>query len=113
MKLVNMAMSKEKAAEQSPSTLAEPEMPRYAYGLRIELDDDALEKLGITGLPKVGTEMMITANVCVCAIGSSDSQEGDAESHVSLQITDMALGDEDEPKGKRSPAKALYGAGQE
>ena len=109
MKLVNMALSKEEAREMRPSTLAEPELPMYAYGLRLELDDDALEKLGITELPKVGDELMITAKVCVVSTSTSERQGGDEESRICLQITDLAIGDEDETPTPRSPAKALYG----
>jgi hypothetical protein len=102
-----MALSKEEAQESQPSTLAEPELPKYAYGLRLELDDDALEKLGITELPAVGETLMITAKVEVIGTSTNERQGGDEESCVSLQITHLAIGDENEPK-KRDPAKALY-----
>lgn len=109
MKLINLALSKEEAREMQPRTMAEPELPMYPYGLRIELDDDAIEKLGITELPKVGAEMMVTAKVCVVSTSTSERQGGDEECCVSLQITDLAIGDEDETPAKRNPVKALYG----
>lgn len=110
MKLINMAMSPEEAEEDSPSTLATKgaEGPKYPYGLQLHLDDDALEKLGLTEMPKVGSTLMLTAKVAVTGCGSSERQGGDEESYCDLQITDLAVGDENEPS-KRDPARALYG----
>ena len=48
MSLVNMKMSAEETKEYSG---VEMEAPQYPYGLSIDLDDGALEKLGITALP--------------------------------------------------------------
>ena len=109
MKLINMAMSAEEAREQYPTTLAteDAEGPKYPYGLRLTLDDDCLEKLGMTAMPKVGDKLMLTAMVEVVGTSTNERQGGDEESCVDLQITDLALGDEKEPT-KRDPAKALY-----
>lgn len=110
MKLINMAMSAEEAAEAYPTTLAteKAEGPKYPYGLCLHLDDDALEKLGITEMPKVGDKLMLTAMVEVVGTSTNERQGGDEESCVDLQITDLAVGDEDEPT-KGNPVKALYG----
>ena len=112
MKLINMAMSKEEAREYS-GTLATPEpndLPKYPYGLCLHLDDDALEKLGLSTMPKVGDTMMATVMLEVTGTSTNERQGGDEEACVDLQITAMALGDEDESTApaKRDPAKALY-----
>jgi hypothetical protein len=82
--------------------------PQYPYGLSIDLDDGSLEKLGITALPKVGTEMMVTARCVVKSISSYDTQGGEAESRVCLQITDMDIGQTENAQNDNR-ATMLYG----
>lgn len=95
MKLVNMAMSKEDAKKEYPSTMmcgeeSDNDLPKYPYGLTVCLCDEEMAKLGITDLPKVGEKM--TLNAVVEVIGVSKTQrQGIADSEVRLQITDMAL----------------------
>lgn len=90
MTMVNMRMSNEEAKEY-----AQPEAgdaPEYPYGLCLDLDDDALEKLGINSLPAVGAVMTITARVFVKSTSAYNTQGGESESRISLQITDMEIG---------------------
>lgn len=104
MALINMQMSKEEAKEYSQPT--ELDAPQYPYGLCIDLNDDSLEKLGLTQLPTVGSEMMIQAKVVVTSVSSNQTQGGEAEARASLQITDMELVGKDTSK---SAASKLYG----
>jgi len=90
MALINMKMSREESAEQM--TMCEGDRPEYPYGLSIDLDDGSMEKLNITALPKVGTEMMITAKCVVRSVSSNQYEGSDAESRMCLQITDMSVG---------------------
>ena len=101
MGLVNMKMSKEEAKEQSsPSASGAPE---YPYGLQLNLDDDAMEKLGIGDGMNVGDEVTITAKAKVTSKSGYQTMVGDAENSVGLQITDM------EVSGESSKAsKTLY-----
>lgn len=89
MAMVNMKMSTEVAKEWAEPTA--DDAPRYPYGLQLNLDDEALEKLGITQVPAVGTKMTLTAVVEVCSTSAYATQEGESEASVSLQITDMEL----------------------
>lgn len=107
MSLVNMKMSQEERGEYNGDKIAEPV---YPYSLSIDLDDGSMEKLGITALPKVGTEMMITAKVVVRSVSSNQYEGSDAESRMCLQITDMEIGGEAK---KQDKAKSLYGEGSE
>lgn len=105
MNLKNMKMS---AAETK--SMIEPmpskDTPRYPYGLNIHLEGEAMEKLGLENLPKVGTQMMLMALVNVESVSERDSQDGGKKQSMSIQITDMAL----EPKKeKKDLASALYG----
>ena len=93
MAMVNMKMSSEESKEYTAvDSVSEPDAPRYPYGLCIDLDDGSMEKLGIKDLPAVGTEMTIMAKVVVKSVSSNQYEGGDAESRMSLQITDMEVG---------------------
>lgn len=107
MSLVSMKMSQEEAQEQYGSS---PMMdaPEYPYGLTITLDEEALAKLGMPALPQVGQKMMITARVEVKSVSQYDSQGGEKEQTVCLQITDMEMSAD---RGGQEPEQALYGQG--
>lgn len=107
MSLVNMKMSAEEAKEQYGSSPVQ-DAPEYPYGLSIDLDEEALAKLGMPALPQVGQKMMITARVEVRSVSQFDSQGGDKEQRVCLQITDMELGAD---KAQAEPEQVLYGQG--
>lgn len=107
--MIDMSMSAAEAKEESgiPSTDSS-ELPKYPYGLAIDLDDSAMEKLGITELPDVGYVMQLTALVTVTRVSMNQAQDNDAENRMSLQITDMQL---DAPMMDNSARAAkLYGA---
>lgn len=91
-----MKMSKEEADEQygSPTKLADT--PEYPYGLEISLNDEAIAQLGLDPLPAVGKEMMIRARVKVSRTSAHETMGGEAEKCLSLQITDMAVEDEEQ-----------------
>lgn len=109
MALVNMKMAAEERGEYTGQAL-EVKEPSYPYGLSIDLDDGSMEKLGITALPKVGTEMMITAKVVVKSVSSNQYEGSDAESRMCLQITDMEVSGENK---KQDKAESLYGDNSE
>lgn len=88
MALINMKKSPER--EEMPGEI-EMDEPQYPYGLCLTLDKEQLDKLGITALPSVGTEMMINARAVVKSVSSYETQGGNDMS-VSLQITDMGIG---------------------
>ncbi len=65
--------------------------PDYPYGLCIHLDKDELDKLGMKELPKVGTEMPISAIVKVTRVSQSAVEGADEQTSIDLQITDMGI----------------------
>lgn len=109
--MINMQLSKAEAKEGCGASPADYDLPRFPYGLTLCLDDEVLEKLGITDLPKVGAVMLLQAQVTVTSVSSRATQEnkekGEAtestSSDVSLQITDMEL-----QGGARDLASQLY-----
>lgn len=104
--MVEMKMTKEDAKKRygEPSMIGDA--PEYPYGLRIDLDDSSMEKLGIDKLPEVGSTMMIMARVEVCCASESKSYSGETNRNVALQITEMQIGADSDKSDK---AKELYG----
>lgn len=101
--MVNMKMSSEEAKEQMEPTAADA--PQYPWGLCLDLDDDALTKLGITELPAVGARLSIQALVTVTRTGAYQTQGSEMECCLALQITDMEIGAAPETS---AAAKSLY-----
>lgn len=102
-----ISMKQEAEREEMPGEI-EYDEPMYPYGLCLHLGQEQLEKLGITALPAVGTEMTITAKVFVKGTSAYETQGG-KDMSMDLQITDMELGaSENAPTAERS-ATLLYG----
>lgn len=87
--LINMQMSAEEAQEQTQPTPADA--PKYPWGLCLDLDDETLTKLGLNGLPAVGTEVHLVAKAVVTRTSEYESQGNESEASMGLQITDMAI----------------------
>lgn len=105
MALINMKQQPKR--EEMPGVI-EADEPRYPYGLCISLGKEELEKLGITALPKVGGEMMITAKAVVKSTSAYDTQGEGTDMRVELQITDMDLGQTENAQNDNRASK-LYG----
>lgn len=75
----------------------------YPYGLILNLEEEQLAKLGLEGLPEVGTYLMVSARVEV--VGNSTRDNGDGVCRcLTLQVQEMSL---DKAKGKDA-AEVLY-----
>lgn len=73
----------------------------YPYGLRLNLDHETLEKLGIKELPKMGAKVNLEAIAEVVSVSSHANMEGEVENCICLQITDMEF-------KKTSMVKKIY-----
>lgn len=104
MTLQDMSLSADEAKEQNGLTADAGELPKFPYGLCLDLNDESLTKLGITTLPKVGEEVAITATAKVTRISAYEEQDG-AEQSLGLQITMMEV---DIPSQMKSAADRLY-----
>jgi len=108
MALTDMTLDPADAKEEAGIT---PDAPKYPYGLQICLNDEVLEKLGITQLPKVGSVMRIVADVKVTGTRSYEIQtekevgepDETSEQSVDLQITALEINDQS------NAASLLYG----
>lgn len=109
MNLKSMKITKEEAKSMMEPCSPDKDAPRYPWGLNIRLDDEAMSKLGLESLPKVGSKMVLMALVNVESISERDSQDGGKRQDMSIQITDMALEPHVEKKGEKEMAQSLYG----
>lgn len=101
----NIAMTPEEAKEYSGMSPAAGDEPKYPYGLNICLNDSTMKKIGMDKLPEVGTTVLIQALAVVSSVRQSQQQDGDKESGVDLQITDLEV-TPGEPK--KAAADVLY-----
>jgi len=85
-----MEMSKEEAKEYNNGPSPE-EAPKYPWGLCIQLNDESLKKLGVDKLPQAGTEVTIIAKAQVSRVSENQTQGGESEASMELQITDMTM----------------------
>jgi hypothetical protein len=106
-----MAMVNMKRAESERKDYAEVGMdsdgPDYPYGLCISLGKEELDKLGITSLPEVGTEMMVMAKGFVKSVSSHEYKGEGKHMSVEVQLTDVEVG---AAPASTNAADALYGA---
>lgn len=113
-KLVSMKLDPKKIEERNkPSSVITDDAPAYPYGLRVNLDEDSLDALGVSTLPKVGSTMYLGANVKVVSVSDNEHTSEGGETHrhrsVELQITEMGL-DGERAKEEPQTETALYGA---
>lgn len=109
MALVNMQQSPEEAKKNAICCDSDaPDQPRYPYGLELHLDEETLNKLGLTAPPAVGTTMMINAKVMVTSASQYQRQGGEKESSSCWQITDLECGSSATDQ-QANAASTLYG----
>lgn len=101
----NLTSMKRSESEMAKPYGLEMEDREYPWGLKVHLEDEDLEKLGIDMLPDVGGKRLMIARVEIVSASRHDTQDG-VDRSMSLQITDMKLR-EDEPE--RDPADVMYG----
>ena len=91
-----MDMKQSQRPEGSDTLGLEAKGPEYPYGLRLDLDFEAMKKLGLDQpLPTVGQTMEIKASVKIIAVRAVDGEENNTSAE--LQITDMEIVTEKEP----------------
>lgn len=101
MKLVNMKVDTAAMEKRYAEPSVAADRPMYPWGLSINLDTDALAKLGLTDdLPDVGSTMKLEARVDVVSVNENETAGGGKSCSVSLQITDLGLSTPKEPAEK-------------
>lgn len=116
MKLIDMH---HKPGEAGPSTMCTPcPSSEYPYGLRITLNEEQLEALGLE-MPTAGMSMHIEAHAVVTRASTEDPDaDGDIDYVcVELQLTQLGIEeaeseeeeDEDPVETRNEKARKLYG----
>lgn len=101
-----MKLPKSRRKEMEVAATAPGSAPAYPWGLQLQLDTEALKKLGIKDLPDVGAECVIHGVAKVTRVGESASEHDKGSKHVELQITKLGLAhDEDAKAFERGYAK--------
>ena len=109
MALINMQKPVER--EEMPGEIEKDE-PRYPYGLCISLEKEDMDKLGLSNLPKVGTEVSFMAKAVVKGTSAYETQGG-KDMSMDLQITDMEIGASDKAMTPQKSATMLYGGAED
>jgi hypothetical protein len=85
--LVDMKLTKKEAKDNEVAS----ESPRYPYGLKINLDDEELKKLGFDTLPDVGDEFIVVGVGPVTSVHEREDQDGTDRS-FSIQLEKLEVG---------------------
>ena len=110
--MVDLALTKEESDEASPVPATASDRPMYPWGLRINLCQDELEKLGLSDDDiKPGDMIHFHSMATVVSVSTNQTQDGDDHCSVALQITHMNAveneSDEDEEAEKEMNSKGL------
>ena len=119
MPMQDMAITpkQEKAAEVAIPSPLESSQPKYPYNLCLALCEDELQKLKMADLPAVGDMIHVMAMAKVTSV-STDERQGNegaptTERRVELQITHLAVENEDEETAETQRTEArrarMYG----
>jgi len=92
MALVDMKLSKKEVKKERDSFMGpESNGPKYPWGLSLDLNDEVLEKLGVSAKDfKVGEDVVIKAKAKIKRLGSNED-EADKRESIDLQITHLEV----------------------
>lgn len=90
MALVDLKRSKaEKKRDEMPGKIGGDD---YPYGLRVNLDHESLQKLGIDKLPAVGEKLHLHAHAHVVSAEERSTEGGKKHRSVGLELRKMQIG---------------------
>lgn len=93
--------------------IAVSEKPNYPYGLRLSLDQDTLEKLGLDpaeAVGNIGGYVMIHAMACIkyATVSAEESEkDGEPRARIELQIEEMCIDCDEEEEEEKKPVRTL------
>lgn len=107
-KMVSMARSPEKIKEDMPAAVAESiKAPVYPYGLCLSVCDEEVAKLKLSDA-QIGETIHIFAMAKVTSVSKRDDEDGGSH-RIELQITDMAVENEDRENAESDPVEKEQG----
>jgi len=107
MKMVSMKMTPKKGDKDSEVMPVGGGEDKYPWGLRLNLGDEELKKLGMKELPKVGQVLTMQCQVKVVGVRASETQQGE-DRNLELQVTDCGV-DMGGGMDMEKKASSLYG----
>ena len=87
-KLVDLKMTKKEKKESAPTAVSG--MPDYPWGTRLSLNDEALEKLGMKTLPRVGDKVQVTGVGVITSVSQHESEKRE-DRNVEIQIQQIGI----------------------
>jgi hypothetical protein len=87
-KLVDLKLTKKEKKESAPCAVSG--MPDYPWGTRLSLNDEALDKLGMKTLPRVGDKVSVTGVGVITSVSQHESEKRD-DRCVEIQIQQLAV----------------------
>lgn len=103
----DMELTAKERKEERPTILADDEGPKFPHGLRIHLNEQVIQKLGLKELPEPGAKKILLAKV-TCEEVASREEVGGLDRSITIQITGMGLTPANDDSKVRSAEKSLY-----
>jgi hypothetical protein len=92
MALVDMKLSKKESKEEVGIITTKSEGPRYPYGLSLDLNDESMDKLGLSAKSfSVGEEVVIKAKAKIKSLRMNQYEGEDKSDSMELQITKLEV----------------------
>ena len=88
-KLVDLKLDPAEQKEEIAETM--PEKPRYPWWSRLNIDNDDLEKLGLSADLAIGTKLNLVGEARVTGTSKRQNEDGTDYECLDVQITRMAL----------------------
>jgi|GEM_PF-5481497 len=95
VKLGNMAKSKISLGKNVGKISPDP----YSYEHRIQLDQDAMDKMGVVGTPKVGDVFHVVGEGHIHSVSTDHDLNGKPTVRVGMQMRKMGAKPKSEAKG--------------
>jgi hypothetical protein len=93
--LASMKRTPKEKDEKYEAEMIPPSMDEYPYGLKLDLDTETLDKLGVKDMKSVGDYCYISAVGKVTRVSESQNEydDGEEKRDMCLQITKMSIED--------------------
>lgn len=109
-KMIDLARAGKKEPEVTAGEPIAYDGPMYPYGLCISLDSDTLERLDLSDDAEVGDTLHLFALARVTSKSDSQRESGKRDTRIELQITHIALENEDDENSDEDKQASRYGA---
>jgi hypothetical protein len=101
--MADMRISEAEKKEMSVESALDK--PNYPYGLRIHIDSESYEKLGLKDC-QVGEKVMLAGMGMIMSVNAEEMNGDEKEYSVSIQITELDVKKE---KSEKSAESVIYG----